>query len=280
MTGLFRRLAVEASGALSASDRPRVHALLASRFEPVRPSDPAPPQVDLSPAARPHLADHSPPARSMPAQARPSPKSAPLLAPLSPAPASERVGRSPAPATLPQTASPPSPEDTRPAPRVAPFHDATAPILRRDSSPPPPGRSSTPLPTANPQPPRAASAEPAPSTTRLFEPPAPLVVSPTAFAPPANRSVQAAAARGSEARQRAELTPARWDAAPAVADVTARALEGRARRVTTEREVHVSIGRIEVTALREGPPRARKPRNGPEPMSLDDYLASRQRSES
>src|SRR5690606_28640960 len=141
VTGLFRRLAVEASGALSASDRPRVHALLASRFEPVRPSDPAPPQVDLSPAARPHLADHSPPARSMPAQARPSPKSAPLLAPLSPAPASERVGRSPAPATLPQTASPPSPEDTRPAPRVAPFHDATAPILRRDSSPPPPGRS-------------------------------------------------------------------------------------------------------------------------------------------
>jgi len=42
-------------------------------------------------------------------------------------------------------------------------------------------------------------------------------------------------------------------------------------------EVHVHIGRIEVTAVPESSPTrpARRPRR--EPMSLDDYLAQRQR---
>ena len=42
-------------------------------------------------------------------------------------------------------------------------------------------------------------------------------------------------------------------------------------------EVHVHIGRVEVTALAESSPArpARRPR--PEAMSLDDYLAQRQR---
>jgi hypothetical protein len=42
-------------------------------------------------------------------------------------------------------------------------------------------------------------------------------------------------------------------------------------------EVHVHIGRIEVTAVQ--PPPAPKPaaRGGPQPMSLDEYLARRER---
>ncbi|MDO9598369.1 MAG: hypothetical protein Q7J47_11680 [Azoarcus sp.] len=42
-------------------------------------------------------------------------------------------------------------------------------------------------------------------------------------------------------------------------------------------EVHVHIGRVEVTAVQA--PAAPKPsaRSGPQPMSLDDYLARRQR---
>ena len=42
-------------------------------------------------------------------------------------------------------------------------------------------------------------------------------------------------------------------------------------------EVHVHIGRIEVIAVREPPAAApaRVKRNGPQPMSLDEYLAKR-----
>jgi len=41
-------------------------------------------------------------------------------------------------------------------------------------------------------------------------------------------------------------------------------------------EVHVHIGRIEVTAVQE-PDRRRKPPTGPQPMSLNEYLKRRQR---
>jgi hypothetical protein len=47
--------------------------------------------------------------------------------------------------------------------------------------------------------------------------------------------------------------------------------------VTAPDEIHVHIGRIEVTAVQEAPkPKAREQR-GQAPMSLDDYLAKRQR---
>lgn len=42
-------------------------------------------------------------------------------------------------------------------------------------------------------------------------------------------------------------------------------------------EVHVHIGRVEVTALQESAPKPRTIRNGRVPMSLDEYLAKRQR---
>jgi hypothetical protein len=46
-------------------------------------------------------------------------------------------------------------------------------------------------------------------------------------------------------------------------------------------EVHVHIGQIEFTAVHESaPPAKKKPRERRQPMSLDDYLAQRQRSRS
>lgn len=40
-------------------------------------------------------------------------------------------------------------------------------------------------------------------------------------------------------------------------------------------EVHIHIGRIEVTAIQESAPSKRETRKGPAPLSLDDYLAKR-----
>ncbi len=46
-------------------------------------------------------------------------------------------------------------------------------------------------------------------------------------------------------------------------------------------EVHVHIGRVEVTAVSEAPPPPRKrSESHRQPMSLDDYLAKRQRDRS
>jgi hypothetical protein len=42
-------------------------------------------------------------------------------------------------------------------------------------------------------------------------------------------------------------------------------------------EVHVSIGRIEVTAVHEAPPPKRQAPTSAKPMSLDEYLARRKK---
>lgn len=52
-----------------------------------------------------------------------------------------------------------------------------------------------------------------------------------------------------------------------------------ASRSEEPNEVHVHIGRIEVTAVREAPPARRKRSQGKPPMSLGEYLAKRQRSD-
>jgi hypothetical protein len=53
---------------------------------------------------------------------------------------------------------------------------------------------------------------------------------------------------------------------------------GGSRPATVEEttEVHVSIGRIEVTAVHEAPPPKRAAPRRPAPMSLDEYVATRQ----
>ena len=50
----------------------------------------------------------------------------------------------------------------------------------------------------------------------------------------------------------------------------------RAATLEETTEVHVSIGRIEVTAVHEAPPPKRVGPRRPAPMSLDDYLSKRQ----
>jgi hypothetical protein len=52
-------------------------------------------------------------------------------------------------------------------------------------------------------------------------------------------------------------------------------VRGHAATVEETTEVHVSIGRIEVTAVQEAAPPPRKTPRGSPPMSLDDYLARR-----
>lgn len=53
---------------------------------------------------------------------------------------------------------------------------------------------------------------------------------------------------------------------------------GAAREESTEpNEVHVHIGRIEVTAIQESPQPKSRRKHGQAPMTLDDYLAKRQR---
>lgn len=62
--------------------------------------------------------------------------------------------------------------------------------------------------------------------------------------------------------QPADVAPARPSADPLVDETT---------------EVHVSIGRIEVTAVHEAPPRKRAAARAKTPMSLDEYLSRRER---
>jgi hypothetical protein len=56
---------------------------------------------------------------------------------------------------------------------------------------------------------------------------------------------------------------------------TAPTVASRAAREETT-EVHVTIGRIEVTAVHEAPPPRREPARRGKPKSLDEYLAGRQ----
>ena len=46
----------------------------------------------------------------------------------------------------------------------------------------------------------------------------------------------------------------------------------------SDTEVHIHIGRIDVTAVHEAPPQRRRAAASPAPMSLDGYLAQRGRS--
>jgi len=65
-------------------------------------------------------------------------------------------------------------------------------------------------------------------------------------------------------------------AAPTANSVAA--MQTPAATSETPNEVHVHIGRIEVTAVQSSEPRKRKAKAAQQPMSLDDYLARRQRS--
>jgi hypothetical protein len=63
---------------------------------------------------------------------------------------------------------------------------------------------------------------------------------------------------------------------PPLAPEAGRHRAGASALVEETTEVHVSIGRIEVTALQEAPAPRKPARNNRAPLSLDDYLARRQ----
>ena len=111
----------------------------------------------------------------------------------------------------------------------------------------------------------------------------------------ANTADRKAAIRITEAPAKAEFPPTLLPTQPPTRPANAREMADAAnpgsrapgRQVAGTRsdvdapnEVHVHIGRIEVTALQESAPQARKKKNGRAPMSLDEYIAKRQRGSS
>jgi len=77
------------------------------------------------------------------------------------------------------------------------------------------------------------------------------------------------------ARRRAPAAPAALRAAGGTAARLAAAAPARDAAEATE--VHIHIGRIDVTALREAAPARRRPAPAPAATSLDAYLAKRSR---
>ena len=79
------------------------------------------------------------------------------------------------------------------------------------------------------------------------------------------------------------LLPLKNAARPAALNASAAAQRGehggsgRQGQVDEITEVHVSIGRIEVTAVHESPPPKRQAPTPAKPLSLDEYLARRGR---
>jgi len=95
---------------------------------------------------------------------------------------------------------------------------------------------------------------------------APIADDPAPLLPPvADRSTGLAIAPARREAAAASLQPAAWTQAPV-------------GNTDDAGEVHIHIGRIDVTAVREAPPPRRKPVATPAPMSLDTYLARRSRS--
>jgi hypothetical protein len=117
--------------------------------------------------------------------------------------------------------------------------------------------------TTAPWPPatRPAPAPEAPRRTTSAPPPAPSPRPPTAFRPPAAL---------------VDRTSPPVPSPPIVRSRTDPAMRVERRSSDTEpTEVHVHIGRIEVTAVHDTPPTRERKRTAPKPMSLDQYLAKR-----
>lgn len=267
MSGLFTRLARQLRGEV-----PLLHAAARLPFHGAPPTlewpevDPAalpdapaatsadalrPPAADAPPADAPGiLAAMLPTARRLPAARTPEPPAAPTTA---------STGWAP-PAAQPAHAAAPSPvdspgdarrDDTLTGSERPPEAVAMGAPERTGAA----GRS-WPLPAAALRP--AAAPGQAPALTAPSLPPP--LMAPAGMAGPT--ATHAAAAphgelRGPPVRRGGEHT---LSSAPA------------------PNEVHVHIGRIEVTALREAPARPAARKAGRAPMSLDEYLARRQKA--
>jgi hypothetical protein len=246
VSGLFLRLARQATGQL----RNPVHAALPSRYQ-VEPSTALVEQVEAQPGATPETPAGSPRA-SLRSQRLHDIDTSPELA----ARPRSRVDSTATPGRGQQRQSAPPPDSER--------ADALPPLAHPQESPPAPRRDAqrverTNDPATIPAPSAAAEGNDqhqpddhqslaAPTTMENII----LAALPAASAPEPLLATPATAA--SVNRVSVEPVPAAESAAP--------------------NEVHVHIGRIEVTALAPAAAPAKRPA-ARQPMSLDDYLARR-----
>lgn len=262
MNGFLQRLAARALGQPAA-----IHAATATPLS-MPAADPMPAVAEALPAtfhsnaAAPATRQTEPASptasRPVPAVAAHVPAQQPISAPL-PAPQPRIEARENLPG-MPSQAQSPSWEQ---APdEFAPQAPASDPAPRANRPPPalmPPaasGEATDPLPAKPP---------------RQTDEPAPVVAQPTPSNPlPAGDLIPEPL-----------LPPALQEAPRLRAGQISAALPARPQppgpAVEETTEVHVSIGRIEITAVHEAPPTRPAPRSGKgnKPMSLDEYLARR-----
>lgn len=125
--------------------------------------------------------------------------------------------------------------------------------------------------TAPPLPPEFALVAP-PAATRTEAPVLP-VARPKPQSPPLGQAPEPLLPPRPPAAGRAEQLA---QAVPGSAPFALRPAQQAATR--RETEVHIHIGRIDVTALHEAPRPKARPRERPQPVSLDAYLAARSKS--
>lgn len=112
------------------------------------------------------------------------------------------------------------------------------------------------------------------SVTDTFAKRPPAIPPPLFAAPPMAPAKAPAAARAIGERSLSGVGPGEEPSPTIRATGAQSALSNPAAQAT---EVHVHIGRVEVTALRDVPPARPRERSGRKPMSLDAYLAQRQK---
>jgi hypothetical protein len=233
---LFGRLARQALGASTRRVRPR----LRQRYEqePVATANPVVP--DAPPLTRETAPEQRGARASQPTTA---PRIVEIASPEDPAPVSQ-TGES-------------GPAADRPGPRESggdgslgrPLISAETPERPTDAA----GQLSAMPPLTEP-----AAAAPGPATWPTL--PRPLLETTAPATPGASTAAPVPTVTGHPL-----AGPGREEAGPVARGSTAAAPD----------EVHVHIGRIEVTAVREAPPMTRRRPRGKAPMTLDEYLAKR-----
>ncbi|MBT0959891.1 hypothetical protein [Denitromonas iodatirespirans] len=265
MTGLFRRLARQATG----QPQPTLHSMARLPYQMPPAWREADESVDTAPGA---------PVAQGPSRADPQTAAAPALHRGTPPPAADGVPspgmrQAPRDATLaPTEVSPtpvaPAPIAPSPRPEIVAADTDTGRARPGEAPAPPPGHVSS---GRRPTDPTPESARPpvagdVPVAPRRATPPV------RAMAEPLPAPLLPADAPSS-AVVVAERRPTRATAAP----------QNPARVESSAAEpayIHIHIGRIEVTAVPEAPAPKRPRKAGPAPLSLDDYLAKRQRRSS
>lgn len=261
MTGLFRRLARQALG----RPQPTVRSMARLPFQ-------APPEWrETDEAAVAAGAQNAPlpdDLQAVPAEAPERPVAPPAAAPDMPAarPRTGRYARAPSPTAAAPTHAIPAPVASPAARRADIEHGRAERRLPSERGP-----FSAPAADAPDSPggERLGAGEAAVTAQRPTPPARPVrAAAEPSPAPLLPADTPASPARTAERRPTATAAPAARAKVPAADGAAAPA------------EVHIHIGRIEVTAMPEAPAPKRARKAGSAPLSLDDYLARRQRRSS